>query len=49
MKILLGTCALLLFAFLLSVPAEALQGKHLDSAISNVDPSLFTCYSHLPF
>ena len=37
MKVLLAvTCSLLLLLLLFSLPAHALQGKHLDSAISNV-------------
>jgi hypothetical protein len=38
MKVLVAVaCSLLLFTLLLSIPAvDALQGKRLDSAISNV-------------
>jgi len=51
MRVLLAVaCSLLLLLFVLSVPAQALQGKHLDSAISNVaSPALprHACACHV--
>jgi hypothetical protein len=42
MKVLLIVAsALLLSTILLSIPVDALQGKHLDSAISNVTTPIF--------
>ncbi len=41
MKVLVVGASLLLLTLLLSAPADALQGKHLDSAISNLPSDKF--------